>query len=95
MIQSFSERNGFAQDINNRIQPRHFPSDVTRTAQRKIAQLNAATELRDLRTPPGNQLEALRGNLKGKHSIRINRQWRIVFTWKNDGPHNVEITDYH
>jgi proteic killer suppression protein len=54
-----------------------------------------AKELRDLSSPPGNRLEALKGNRTGQHSIRINDQWRVCFEWKEDGAHNVEIVDYH
>ena len=57
--------------------------------------LDAATELRDLRSPPGNRLEALSGNRAGQHSIRVNDQWRLCFTWTDNGPVNVEIVDYH
>ncbi|SFJ80961.1 proteic killer suppression protein [Stutzerimonas kunmingensis] len=57
--------------------------------------LNAATELRDLRSPPGNRLELLQGNRAGQHSIRINDQWRICFVWTDAGPMQVEIVDYH
>lgn len=57
--------------------------------------LNAAIELRDLRSPPGNRLEALSGNRAGQHSIRVNDQWRLCFTWTDNGPANVEIIDYH
>ncbi|MNG38371.1 Toxin HigB-1 [compost metagenome] len=57
--------------------------------------LDAATELRDLRSPPGNRLEALSGNRAGQHSIRVNEQWRLCFTWTDNGPVNVEIVDYH
>jgi len=57
--------------------------------------LDAATELRDLRSPPGNRLEALSGNRAGQHSIRVNDQWRLCFTWTDNGPINVEIVDYH
>ena len=74
---------------------RAFPPDIQRTALRKLAQLNAVTELLQLRVPPGNRLEALKGNRKGQHSIRINDQWRVCFLWKPDGPHDVEIVDYH
>lgn len=56
---------------------------------------DAATELRDLRSPPGNRLEALSGNRAGQHSIRVNDQWRLCFTWTDNGPANVEIIDYH
>ena len=57
--------------------------------------LQAATQLKALKIPPGNQLELLKGNRRGQHSIRINDQWRICFVWKDDGVHNVEIVDYH
>ena len=66
-----------------------------RVALRKLRQLDAATELRDLMSPPGNRLEALRGDRQGQHSIRINDQWRICFVWKNGDAFEVEITDYH
>jgi proteic killer suppression protein len=64
-------------------------------ARRKLDMLDAATSLRDLRSPPGNRLEALAGKRKGQHSIRINDQWRICFRWVADGPTDVEIVDYH
>jgi proteic killer suppression protein len=64
-------------------------------ATRKLDMVNAAVRLDDLRSPPGNHLEALKGGRKGQHSIRINRQWRICFRWTAEGPENVEIVDYH
>ncbi|WP_284355073.1 type II toxin-antitoxin system RelE/ParE family toxin [Pseudomonas putida] len=70
-------------------------SDIKSVAERKLAMLDAASELRDLRSPPGNRLEALSGNRVGQHSIRINDQWRLCFTWTDNGPINVEIIDYH
>jgi proteic killer suppression protein len=73
---------------------RRFPPDIQRTARRKLLQIHAATQLRDLIVPPGNQLEALKGDGKGQHSIRINKQWRICFRWEV-GAHDVEIVDYH
>ncbi|MCX8086822.1 MAG: type II toxin-antitoxin system RelE/ParE family toxin [Rhodocyclaceae bacterium] len=69
--------------------------NIERAARRKLLQLHAATELSSLRIPPGNQLEALKGDRKGQHSIRINDQWRICFVWRKDGAHQVEIVDYH
>lgn len=69
--------------------------NIERAARRKLLQLHAATELASLRIPPGNQLEALRGDRKGQHSIRINDQWRICFVWRDDGAQQVEIVDYH
>jgi proteic killer suppression protein len=74
---------------------RAFPPDIQRTALRKLAQLHAVTDLPQLRIPPGNRLEALKGNRKGQYSIRINDQWRICFRWEVDGLHDVEIIDYH
>jgi len=74
---------------------RSFPPDIQRVALRKLAQVHAVTELNHLAVPPGNRLEALKGNRKGQHSIRINDQWRVCFRWKTDGPHEVEIVDYH
>lgn len=72
-------------------------ANMLAAAQRKLTMLNAATELRDLRSPPGNRLEALMGDRAGQHSIsiRINGQWRVCFVWTDDGPVNVEIVDYH
>jgi proteic killer suppression protein len=66
-----------------------------RIALRKLAQLDAATSLEDLKHPPGNRLEALRGNRKGQMSLRINDQWRICFEWCDGRPERVEIVDYH
>jgi len=64
-------------------------------ARRKLVQLNNAVVLGDLAVPPGNKLEALKGNLSGRYSVRINDQWRIVFRWTDVGPEDVEILDYH
>lgn len=73
---------------------RRFPAELHGTAVRKLQYLNSAARLGDLRVPPGNRLEALRGDLSGFWSIRINRQWRIVFRWDN-GAKDVQIVDYH
>jgi proteic killer suppression protein len=73
---------------------RVFPPDIQRTARRKLRQLDDAVSLDDLRNPPGNRLEPLRGSRQGAYSIRINDQWRVVFTWDN-GPCDVRIEDYH
>ncbi len=70
-------------------------SNVLNVATRKLAMLNAAVELRDLRSPPGNRLEQLHGDRAGQHSIRVNDQWRICFVWTDSGPTQVEIVDYH
>lgn len=69
--------------------------NIERVARRKLLQLNATTDLASLRIPPGNQLEALKGDRKGQHSIRVNDQWRVCFVWRKDGAHQVEIVDYH
>ena len=69
--------------------------NIERVARRKLLQLHAATELNSLRIPPGNQLEALKGDRKNQHSIRINDQWRICFAWYDDGAYRVEIVDSH
>ena len=69
--------------------------NIERVARRKLLMLQAATQLKALKIPPGNQLELLKGNRRGQHSIRINDQWWICFVWKDDGVHNVEIVDYH
>jgi len=74
---------------------RRLPADIQRIALRKLTQLSAAESLNDLRVPPGNRLEALKGDLVGRHSIRINDQWRICFVWKDGHAHEVEIVDYH
>ena len=69
--------------------------NLERPALRKLEQLDWSSVLEDLRVPPGNQLEALRGNRKGQHSIRVNEQWRVCFVWTPEGPKDVEIVDYH
>ena len=68
---------------------------IERSALRKLEQLDWSLVLEDLRVPPGNRLEALKGTRKGQHSIRINDQWRVCFIWTEDGPKRVEIVDYH
>jgi toxin HigB-1 len=75
--------------------PKGFPADLMRAAIRKLVMLDAATNLAALRVPPTNHLEALSGDRKGQHSIRINAQWRICFVWQNGDAFNVEIIDYH
>jgi proteic killer suppression protein len=92
MIQSFKDRDtrelfetGFSRRWAN----------IQAIARRKLDQLEATGNLNDLRTPHGNRLEALKGDRAGRHSVRINDQYRICFVWKVDGAHEVEITDYH
>lgn len=92
MIKSFRSRD--AQQLHKRLPVNRFRS-IERVAQRKLRQLDVAEELRDLRSPPGNRLEALRGNREGQYSIRINDQWRICFVWRDGDAYDVEIVDYH
>jgi proteic killer suppression protein len=74
---------------------RRLPMEIQVIARRKLRYLNNARSLTDLRIPPGNRLESLKGDLAGRHSIRINDQWRIRFRWTSAGPDEVEIVDYH
>jgi proteic killer suppression protein len=74
---------------------RRFPQELLPAARIRLDYLNYAASLNDLRSPPGNRLEALKGDLAGKHGIRINSQWRIIFRWTSEGPEDVEIVDYH
>lgn len=74
---------------------RKLPQDIQRVALRKLEILHAATDVTDLRTPPGNRLEALKDDRRGQHSIRINDQWRICFVWRDSNAHDVDIADYH
>ena len=76
-------------------QDRSFPKISFLYADGKLVMLDAAESLDDLRVPPGNRLEKLSGKRTGQHSIRINDQWRLCFVWQEDGPHEVEIVDYH
>jgi len=92
MIESFAcaETEQFFQGWRSR----RLPTEIQRTARRKLLQLQAATQLQEMTVPPGNRLEALKGGRAGQHSIRINDQWRICFRWES-GAHEVEIVDYH
>ena len=74
---------------------RKFPQTIINVAIRKLDYLNAAKAINDLRVPPGNRLEQLKGDLEGMHSIRINKQYRIIFSFENSSVSNVEIIDYH
>ena len=74
---------------------RAFPSELRRSARRKLLYLHEATSLTDLRVPPGNRLERLKGDLEDFHSIRINDQWRVVFRWGEGNAYDVQIIDYH
>lgn len=75
--------------------PKGFPANLVASARRKLKWLDVAASLQDLRSPPGNRLEALVGDRAGQHSIRINDQWRICFRWSESGAEDVEIVDYH
>ena len=93
VIQSFADSN--TEKVWRRELVRRFGSDLQRMANRKLLIIDAAETLEDLRVPPGNRLEQLRGNRAGQYSIRINDQWRVCSTWTAAGPADVEITDYH
>ena len=97
MIQSF--RNQGSEDVfdgkNSKAARKTCPSSLWKIAFRKLDQLDSASVLDDLKIPPGNRLEALQGNRKGQHSIRINEQYRICFKWLEKGPDEVEVVDYH
>ncbi|VAW04062.1 Toxin HigB [hydrothermal vent metagenome] len=93
MIQSFADPE--TELIWSGRRSRKLPPDVQSVALRRLRMLNQARVLQDMRVPPGNRLEALKGSRKGQHSIRINNQWRICFKWQDGGPSNVEIVDYH
>jgi len=92
MIQSFADAD--TQALFRTEKNRRFAA-IGRVALRKLIQMNRARDLADLAVPPGNRLEALKGDLTGFHSIRINQQWRIVFRWTEQGPTDVQIQDYH
>jgi proteic killer suppression protein len=93
MIRSFADRE--AELIWQGLRSRKLPGDIQGIALRKLRLLHAARSLQDLRVPPGNRLEALKGSRAGEWSIRINDQWRICFVWEDGGPRDVEIVDYH
>jgi toxin HigB-1 len=93
MIRSFKDKT--TAEVARGIRPKSLPPGLFRSAQRKLFFLDNAVRLEDLKTPPGNRLEALKGNRSGMHSIRINDQFRICFRWTENGPENVEIVDYH
>ena len=93
MILSFGCKE--TEKISNGFVSRKFPPDIQRVARRKLRILEAAGHFEDLMVPPGNRLEALQGTLRGYHSIRINRQWRIIFVWRMGNADNVKIVDYH
>jgi proteic killer suppression protein len=93
MIRGFKDR--VTEAVFRGESPKGFPSDLVKITRRKLGYLDAAVDLRDLRQPPGNKLEALTKDRRGQHSIRINDQFRICFRWTPQGPTDVEVTDYH
>lgn len=96
MIASFADKT--TQDIFdglNSKEARRIPRDIWRIVARKLDMIQGANELRDLLAPPGNRLEALKGNLKGFHSVRVNDQYRTIFHWSGNAAHEVRVTDYH
>jgi toxin HigB-1 len=93
MIETFRCRE--TEKIFNLRFSRKLPQDIQMVARRRLRYLHATKRLEDLMIPPGNQLEALKGNRRGQHSIRINRQWRVCFVWRDGHAYNVEIVDYH
>ncbi len=96
MIASFGDR--ATEDVYHGLRSKQtlrIPRDIWGTAWRKLDMIHYAHAVQDLRTPPGNRLEALRGDLRGCYSIRVNSQWRVVFQWKDGAAHHVRIVDYH
>ena len=93
MIKSFRDRD--TERLFRREPVKKLGADVQRVALRKLRMLDAAMILDDLRLPPGNRLEKLRGDRKGQHSIRVNQQWRVCFRWRAGNASDVEIVDYH
>ena len=93
MIQS--TRGKLIRDILANRASKGFPAGIMKVARRKLAMLDAAHALEDLRVPPGNRLEALQGGRTGQYSVRVNDQWRLCFIWTEHGPAEVELTDYN
>ena len=93
MIASFACRK--TEHLWQRQRDHGLPPQIERVALRKLTQLDRSRELRDLRLPPGNHLEALKGSRAGQHSIRVNDQWRVCFRWQGEDAFEVEIVDYH
>jgi proteic killer suppression protein len=93
MIRGFKDKE--AEKVFDGRISKKLPQDIQRVAERKLIMLHRAATLNDLRVPQSNRLEALKGNRKGQHSIRINVQWRVCFEWREDDVYEVEIVDYH
>jgi toxin HigB-1 len=93
VIRTFADRD--TERLFARTPGRRFPATLHRVMLRKLVQLDAAVRLDDLRVPPGNRLEALKGDRRGQHSIRVNDQWRVCFIWRDGDAYEVTIVDYH
>jgi len=93
MIRSFKDKE--TEKVFSRILSRKLPQSIQQTAYRKLRMINNSIDLEDLRLPPANRLEKLKGDREGQHSIRINKQWRICFEWLDGDAYSVEIADYH
>jgi toxin HigB-1 len=93
MIIEFNDKE--SEKIWNGVQSKKLPFEIQNIARRKLRMLNNAQNINDLKIPPANRLEKLKGNLEGYYSIRINNQWRIIFEWKDENAHKVKIIDYH
>ena len=93
MLKSFADKE--TRKIWNEEHSKRLPPEIQQRALIKLAMINHAIDINDLRIPPANRLEALKGDRSGQFSIRINQQWRICFRWENGHAHEVEITDYH
>ncbi len=93
MIRSFGDKE--TEKIWEGIVSKKLPFDIQNVARRKLRMINSSQDINDLRIPPANRLEKLKGNLSSFYSIRINKQWRIIFEWKNDDAYEVKIVDYH
>jgi proteic killer suppression protein len=90
-----SHKNSVTEAVAAGKAPKGFPADILKAAQRKLRMIQDAEVLEDLLAPPGNRLEALKGDRKGQYSIRINNQWRVCFIWRDGDAYDVEIVDYH
>jgi proteic killer suppression protein len=93
VIKTFADKRTVAVFEGGR--PKSFPTDIVISARRRLTALDAADSLADLRNPPPNRLQALKGDRAGQHSIRVNSQWRVCFRWKDGDAYDVEVTDYH
>lgn len=93
MIKAFGDKE--SEKIWNGIRSKKLPNEIQDVARRKLRMLNNVQDVNDLRTPPANRLEKLKGNLEDYYSIRINNQWRIIFQWLNNDSYDVKIVDYH